>query len=279
MAKLFYGHVRVQDVKIHYYRTGEEKPAVVLLHGFGDSALSWSRLALRLEPDYDVIMIDARGHGLSDGPELGYRPQDQASDVAAIIQELDLVRPALIGHDMGAMTASVVAAGYPDLINSVVLENPCWSVLPDCEFNSPLQVEQVRAELDDLRKLNLQQLQDLCKEKNQLWNAADIFQWAKAHQQIKVNAARFYAEEPPAWREIIARIQIPALLIGGNPELGSLLSGEALELANQHWKKNKQNRVIWFEDAAQCVHRDQFDSYWDEIAFFLARQNWSRKKR
>lgn len=73
MAKLFYGHVRVQDVKIHYYRTGEEKPAVVLLHGFGDSALSWSRLALRLEPDYDVIMIDARGHGLSDGPELGYR--------------------------------------------------------------------------------------------------------------------------------------------------------------------------------------------------------------
>ncbi len=279
MAKLFYGHVRVQDVKIHYYRTGEEKPAVVLLHGFGDSALCWSELGLRLEPDFDVIMIDARGHGLSDGPEAGYRPQDQASDVAAVIQALELNRPAVIGHEMGAMTAAVVAAGYPDLINSVVLENPCWSDVPDCRFGSPEKTAQVRTQLEALRQMNLQQLQALCKAEHPYWSAADIFQWAKAHQQVKLNAAQFYAEEPPVWREMIARIQVPALLLGGNPDKASPLGIEALDLAHGQWKKNKFNRVIWFEDAAHCVHRDQFDPFWDEIAYFLARQNWARKKR
>ena len=54
-------------IRLHYYRTGDgTKPAVVLCHGFSDSGLCWTPVARQLEADYDVIMLDARGHGLSE---------------------------------------------------------------------------------------------------------------------------------------------------------------------------------------------------------------------
>lgn len=46
-----------------------------------------------LEKDYDLIMMDARGHGLSDTPEMGYTPADRAADLAGFIQALGLEKP------------------------------------------------------------------------------------------------------------------------------------------------------------------------------------------
>ena len=58
------GDVITNGVRMHYYRTGDgSKPPLVLCHGFSDSGLCWTPTARALEADYDVVMIDARGHG------------------------------------------------------------------------------------------------------------------------------------------------------------------------------------------------------------------------
>ena len=57
--------VLANEMHTHYYRTGGEKPQLVLLHGFSENGLCWSRVAKALEREYDVIMPDARGHALS----------------------------------------------------------------------------------------------------------------------------------------------------------------------------------------------------------------------
>ena len=93
MLGWFPGDVVVNDVKIHYHRTGGNKPPVVLAHGITDSGLCWTRLARALEDEYDLIMIDARGHGLSDAPETGYTPEYHAADIAGLVQALGLERP------------------------------------------------------------------------------------------------------------------------------------------------------------------------------------------
>ncbi len=56
------------DVTLRYVRTGGDLPPLVLLHGFTDSSAEWARFARSLEADYDVIMMDERGHGLSSTP-------------------------------------------------------------------------------------------------------------------------------------------------------------------------------------------------------------------
>jgi N-formylmaleamate deformylase len=116
--------VTANGIRLHYWRTGGDKPPLVLSHGITDSGLCWAREAKVLESDYDVIMVDARGHGLSDQPDQGYTPGDHAADLAALIETLALDRPRLMGHSMGAMTTALMAYQRPDLASRVVLEDP-----------------------------------------------------------------------------------------------------------------------------------------------------------
>ena len=90
------GDVVANGIKIHYYRTGGNKPPLVLAHGFSDNELCWTRVTRALEQDYDVIMPDARGHGYSEAPEKGYSSEDHASDLAGLIEALGLGKPALM---------------------------------------------------------------------------------------------------------------------------------------------------------------------------------------
>jgi N-formylmaleamate deformylase len=117
------GDVLVNGLRLHYTRTGGAKPAVVLAHGFSDDGLCWTPVAKVLEPDYDVITVDARGHGQSDAPECGYNMADMAGDLAGVIAELGLHRPAVVGHSMGGGTALALAGLYPDVPGAILLED------------------------------------------------------------------------------------------------------------------------------------------------------------
>ena len=61
------GTVSVNDgIELYYTRTGNgDKPVLVLAHGLTGSGLCWHQLAADLEPNYDIIMFDACGHGKS----------------------------------------------------------------------------------------------------------------------------------------------------------------------------------------------------------------------
>jgi len=103
--------IEANGIRQHYWRTGNRtKPALVLCHGITDNGLCWTPVARALEADYDVIMLDARGHGLSDAPESGYATADLAADLAAFIHALDLEKPAVLGHSMGGATVSYTDA-------------------------------------------------------------------------------------------------------------------------------------------------------------------------
>src|SRR3954470_16501763 len=68
-----------------YVRIGGQGPAVLLLHGFGDTGDMWQPLAEVLVKDHTVIIPDLRGMGLSSHPEAGYEKTAQARDTAAIL--------------------------------------------------------------------------------------------------------------------------------------------------------------------------------------------------
>src|SRR5262249_19455259 len=72
-----------------YVRLGGKGPAVLLLHGFGDTGDMWVPLAEALVKDHAVIVPDLRGMGLSSHPEGGYEKVAQARDLATIWISLD----------------------------------------------------------------------------------------------------------------------------------------------------------------------------------------------
>ena len=111
MTQWLEGNIQANGINIHYVRTANaDKPPLLLLHGITDNGLCWSRMARSLEESYDVLMLDARGHGQSSGVETGFSLSLLAADVAEFIRALHLNRPLLYGHSMGAITVAQVAA-------------------------------------------------------------------------------------------------------------------------------------------------------------------------
>jgi pimeloyl-ACP methyl ester carboxylesterase len=99
-----------------FVRVGGHGPAVVLLHGFGDTGDMWAPLAAVLVKDHTVIVPDLRGMGLSAHPETGYSKKNQALDIAGVMDALKVEKAALVTHDIGNMVGYSLAAQFPKRI-------------------------------------------------------------------------------------------------------------------------------------------------------------------
>jgi pimeloyl-ACP methyl ester carboxylesterase len=108
-----------------YVRLGGSGPAVLLLHGFGDTGDMWVPLADALVESHAVIVPDLRGMGLSSHPEGGYEKVAQARDLATILDQLGFQEVALVTHDIGNMVGYALAAQFPQRVMKwVVMDAP-----------------------------------------------------------------------------------------------------------------------------------------------------------
>ncbi len=111
---------RTRDgVKLSFEETGHGK-AVVLIHGWTCDRSYFAPQRDHLARTHRVVSVDLRGHGESDKPQGPYTIAGFADDVAWLCQDLGLVKPIVIGHSMGGMTALEVAARHPDLPRAIV---------------------------------------------------------------------------------------------------------------------------------------------------------------
>jgi len=108
-----------------YVRAGGTGPAVVMLHGFGDTGDMWAPIAARLAKDHTVIVPDLRGMGLSAHPDAGYTKKNQARDIAGVLDHFKIDKADLITHDIGNMVGYAFAAQYPERVTRwVVIDAP-----------------------------------------------------------------------------------------------------------------------------------------------------------
>ena len=118
------GYVIANGIRIHYWRTGGDKPVIIMAHGSSDNGLCWTNLAKELTNEYDIILPDARGHGLSDPPTKSDSADAQAEDLAGLIRKLKIEKPIVMGHSMGSSSVAWFAAKYPNIPRAVILEDP-----------------------------------------------------------------------------------------------------------------------------------------------------------
>jgi pimeloyl-ACP methyl ester carboxylesterase len=104
-------------VDLAYDRAGAG-PTLLLVHGITESRRSWDPLLPRLTATYDVVTVDLRGHGES-SKVAPYDAGVFAEDLAGLIGTLGLNRPYLVGHYLGGVVVSALAAAVetPGVIN------------------------------------------------------------------------------------------------------------------------------------------------------------------
>lgn len=126
---------RIQDIPVEgatiHVRVGGKGPAVVMLHGFGDTGDMWAPLAADLAKDHTVVVPDLRGMGLSSIPDGGYDKKTQAGDIRGVLAALKIEHAVVIGHDIGTMVAFAYASRYPQLTDRlVVMDAPVPGIPP-----------------------------------------------------------------------------------------------------------------------------------------------------
>ena len=108
-----------------HVRIGGQGAAVVMLHGFGDTGDMWAPAAAALVKTHTVVVPDLRGMGLSTHPEQGYTKNNQAVDIAGVMDALKISSADLVTHDIGNMVGYALAAQYPSRITKwVVIDAP-----------------------------------------------------------------------------------------------------------------------------------------------------------
>jgi N-formylmaleamate deformylase len=125
MTFLYGGHVRANGIRQHYLRYGDSGPPVVLVPGIVSPAALWDRVGQWLGQTHQCYVLDVRGRGLSEaGAHLDYGVDSCAADVVGFAQALDLPRPVLMGHSMGARIALRAARQAPLEFKALLLLDP-----------------------------------------------------------------------------------------------------------------------------------------------------------
>jgi pimeloyl-ACP methyl ester carboxylesterase len=265
---------------IHYLRTGRARPPLVLLHGLTANGACWSPVARLLEGEFDVVMPDARGHGKSSAPRLGYQHHgcgyqrdgcehpydgygydDHASDVVGLIRGLGLGAPILLGHSMGGMTAAMVASQMGNSIGGVILADPTFlSPQRQREVYKSDVAEQHRR----LLSLNKDDVLAQARTRHPDRSPEILELLAEARLQTRMSAFDVLRPPNPEYQQLVSTICVPILLVIG--DAGAVVS---LEIARELQIVNPRVRVEQIQGAGHGLQYDQPERFAAVVRCFL----------
>ena len=271
------GSITEDGFKLHYYRTGGDKPPLVINHGAGDDGLCWTHIANELETDYDVILPDARGHGKSSSGRGDYSTSTRVKDLADLIQSLGIKHPLIGGHSMGADTCLHYAAAFPGQISGVFLEDPPI-ILPGETFD--LGRWTIKAENAGRLMAGMMLVFKLAPKFIGIHLARmmfptypddEIIPWVNSKRRVSfnfLNALPGMAFDHGQPFDAFKKVDAPILLFTGDREKMAIVSQAA---AQEAVNANPKVEVVHLAGASHDIRRTRFDDYISNLRDFLSR--------
>lgn len=275
------GYVYANGIRIHYYhaKPAQNKPVMVMVHGVTDNGLCWTTLTWKLQDSYDIYMLDARGHGLSDPFTCTDNGETLVKDVVEFVRAMKFEKPILMGHSMGAATVMRLGAEYPDLAKAIIMldpgvgrRRPGGTTGPgrDTASNRPPAVPQLPqitapdrlsvsmfGNPEILVAQNNYKFEDLVatgRRQFPKWDIVDIQYWALSKKQYH----GAYSNE--TWQamsgtmstgEALAKIQVPALILKADA------SPEVRKTNEEAAGVMQKGKLIHIDGAGHNLHHDQ----------------------
>lgn len=260
--------ITTNGVTIHV-RTGGTGPAVVLLHGHGETGDMWVPLAIDLAKNHTVIIPDLRGMGLSSHPAGGYDKKTQAEDIAGLLAALRIDRADLVTHDIGNMVGFAFATNHPNQVTRfVIMDAPVPGIGPWDEIVKNPLLWHFRFSGPDIERLVAGRERIYL---DRFWNEF-AFDPSKIDEATRQHYAALYAlpgamhsdflqfgafdqdaADNRAWLATGARLNMPILAIGGDHSFGLTMAEvmkfaatnvEGRSVANSgHWLMDEQPEV------------------------------------
>ena len=260
--------IEIEGAVFHYIRTGDGgKPPMVLLHGFSDNGLCWQPVAEEFEDRYDILLPDARGHGLSARVEPGQKV-DTPADTDRLLAALGIQHALVGGHSMGSATAAGLAARFPERVSALLLEDPPWRLpKPDEKPNAFLSKDNpLKAWMAGLQQKSMSEVIAQCKLENPTWPDIYIQRWGEGKKQLDLNFFTTQGADWGNWAETVQAIHCPALVISADPALGGIIDAE---IAQKISSLNPLFRIAYIPGAGHHIRFAQPAAYIQVLNSFL----------
>ena len=267
------GYARTSDgIRLHYLEAGSGTP-LVMIPGWSQSAEQFKYQLASLSSRYRVIAVDMRGHGESEKPNFGYKIARLSKDLHDVLLALDLHDVALLGHSMGVS----VIWSYWDLFGAdrlaklilvdqpaVLILNPSWSLAKQAATGATFTSASLTQMCDELASPKGEEATERVLE-GMVSSAmsSDEKSWI-IERNLRfprgLAAALLYNHATQDWRDVIPRITLPTLIIGGRTSvvpwqsqvwIHEQIGGSRLEI----FEKEENGSHFMFLEAAQKFNR------------------------
>jgi pimeloyl-ACP methyl ester carboxylesterase len=219
--------VTSDGVQLSYIRQGSGRP-IVLIHGWSQCAEQFKHQIEPLSARYDVIAVDQRSHGESQKVPYGLRISRLSKDLYELVTELDLNGVALLGHSMGACVIwCYIDLFGPERLSKIILvdqspflmTDPYWTQ-QEVEHSGAIDTPQKL--FDFIASLRGNEAEQLTRQiiDGMLTRHAtsEVREWmvrCNLKMPRDFAAALLYNSNHTDWRDLIPRINLPALIISG----------------------------------------------------------------
>lgn len=293
-------YVYANGIRMHYYHAvpAPGKPVIVMAHGVTDIGLSWTTLTWKLQDDYDIYMVDARGHGLTDPFTSADNGDTMIKDLVEFVRAMGLEKPILMGHSMGAATVMRVGAEYPDLAQAIIMLDPPSlgrssagrirreppdvgaqgrdrGAPPSPYLDMDSASERISVSMsgtpETLVRQNNYSFDDLValgRRQYPKWDDVDIQYWALSKKQYHgayTSQARQAISGSMAVGDSLAKIPVPALILKADT---SVQGRQANQQAASVMQKGK---LVHIDGAGHNLHHDELERTVEVMTEFLSR--------
>lgn len=208
---------------------GNNRPTLVLIHGFAASKENWIRFAGHLTDDWHVVAMDLPGHGDSVKDfSLSYSFADHVGYVNEILTHLNITKFHMAGNSMGGAVSALYAAAWPDQVASLTLIDPAGIYVHEAELagllargDNPLIVE-TEKDFDRLLDFAMEKkpfipwpIAGVMAEKYVANHAINQKMFAELHGGEMADSADVTTIEKSDFAREITRITAPTLILWG----------------------------------------------------------------
>jgi N-formylmaleamate deformylase len=223
------GSLACLGTEIAYCRRRGKGRSLVLIHGISDDGRTWKALLPSLDPDWDVVMVDLRGHGKSADPEQGWTIRVMADEIAALSGGLGLSSPFIAGVSLGGAVALALAAYHPGVPAAIFLEDPVPIWLDPAGAPTDLGAGLESWLLGVKRKTHAELEAEL--RGNPVWDESEYEAWIDSKHRMSFKAIRIARAAdlvPRDFRSDLKAVACPVFLITAENKRGALNCDEDL---------------------------------------------------
>lgn len=261
--------------EINYIVMGEEHlETLVLIPGLDAAIPTFFSVTKQLAEKYKVIVLDQRGHGQSKEVGENYSTEVLARDLKSLLDHLGVSKAHILGHSMGARTATRFSILFPERVKSLILE--------DMELirRSEASIEKYRDEIEKLklipRKFNsredlIQALSPFFGEESRSLSfrrgrenpdgTMDLLFWPHVSLLYGIQANSEDLLTP------VLQVRVPILVMVSNPKKGTAISAKGLKAFEEQLP---QAKIEKFENAGHVIHRDDASGFFKSLTEFIS---------